>query len=212
MFFGEWLFGSIGWGVLHGSLFFVALALTAVMVALAFNPIRLFLWFLLAFVIGILASLIFGFDVLNEAYAAIGNALLPGVDAANRPLVTGMLLVGLIALVIGLVLFFRMGGAGTFRESPGKGIVLLVLTVLVSFLYGALLGAFSAITFGRQVGAALGVAVALLLWPVLIAFVLSRRGVDFDAIKARLWPDVTIETTKETIEWVRERTPLGRKS
>ena len=48
MFLGEWLFGSIGWGVLHGSLFFVALALTAVMVALAFSPTRLFLWFLLA--------------------------------------------------------------------------------------------------------------------------------------------------------------------
>ena len=84
MFLGEWLFGSIGWGILHGSLFFVGLALTAVMVALAFSPIRLFLWFLLAFVIGILASLIFGFDILNQAYAAI-NALLPGVDAANRP-------------------------------------------------------------------------------------------------------------------------------
>ena len=77
LFFGEWLFGSLGWGVLHGVLFFVALALTAVMVALAFNPIRLFLWFLLAFVIGILASLIFGFDILNQAYSAIGNALLP---------------------------------------------------------------------------------------------------------------------------------------
>src|SRR4029079_18437599 len=112
-------------------------ALTAVMVALAFSPTRLFLWYLLAFVIGILASLIFGFDILNQVYGAIGNALLSGVDAANRPLVTGMLLVGLIALVIGLVLFFSTGGgAARFRESPGNAIVILLLTVLVSFLYG----------------------------------------------------------------------------
>jgi hypothetical protein len=40
----------------------------------------------------------------------------------------------------------------------------------------------------------------------------ARRGVDTDALKARFIPTATIETTKETIEWVREQTPLGRKS
>ena len=33
-----------------------------------------------------------------------------------------------------------------------------------------------------------------------------------DSLKARFTPSQTIETTKETIEWVREQTPLGRKS
>ena len=212
MFLGEWLFGSIGWGVLHGSLFFVGLALTAVMVALAFSPTRLFLWYLLAFVIGILASLIFGFDILNQAYGAIGNALLPGVDAANRPLVTGMLLVGLIALVIGLVLFFRMGGGGTIRESPGKGIVLLVLTVLVSFLYGAVIGAFTSITFAWRPAFGLGLSIAYLLWIVFLIGDLFRIGIDDEALKERFYPARTIDTTKETFEWLQKRMPRENES
>jgi hypothetical protein len=40
----------------------------------------------------------------------------------------------------------------------------------------------------------------------------AREGIDGDALKARFWPDETITTTKETIEWVRERTPLGPRS
>jgi hypothetical protein len=190
----------------------VGLALTAVMVGLAFSPIRLFLWFLLAFVIGILASLIFGFDILNQAYAAIGNALLPGVEAANRPLVTGMLLVGSIALVIGLVLFFRMGGAGTFRESPGKGIVLLLLTVLVSFLYGAVIGAFTSITFAWRPAFGLGLSIAYLLWIVFLIGDLFRIGIDDEALKERFYPARTIDTTKETLEWLQKRMPRENES
>ena len=37
----------------------------------------------------------------------------------------------------------------------------------------------------------------------------AREGIDMDVLKARFWPRETIETTKETIEWVRKRTPLG---
>ena len=40
----------------------------------------------------------------------------------------------------------------------------------------------------------------------------SRRGVDAEALKARFLPRQTMDTTKETIEWVRAQTPLGRKS
>jgi hypothetical protein len=37
----------------------------------------------------------------------------------------------------------------------------------------------------------------------------QREGIDVEALRARFFPDETIATTKETIEWVRERTPLG---
>jgi hypothetical protein len=36
-----------------------------------------------------------------------------------------------------------------------------------------------------------------------------RQGFDGEALKARFWPTQTIETTKETIEWLREQRPLG---
>jgi hypothetical protein len=39
-----------------------------------------------------------------------------------------------------------------------------------------------------------------------------RNGFDTKQLRDRFVPDVTIETTKETIEWVRAQMPLGPKS
>ena len=77
---------------------------------------------------------------------------------------------------------------------------------------GALLGAFSSNTFGVGPGVATGIALGLASWLILMGIRFARTGVDTDALKDRFWPQATIDTTKETIEWVRERTPLGPRS
>jgi hypothetical protein len=41
---------------------------------------------------------------------------------------------------------------------------------------------------------------------------LAQVGVNAEDLKQRYYPDVTIETAKETWQWVRERMPLGRRS
>ena len=79
-------------------------------------------------------------------------------------------------------------------------------------ILGAIVGALSAVRFGVGPGAALGVALGLGTWAALAGLALARKGIDGEAMKARFWPSQTIETTKETIEWVRERTPLGPRS
>ena len=200
LFLGEWLFGSMGWGIVHGTLLSVALVVAAFGAYLGVPRSMIIGTFLAAVIVGILFGFVFGLNLSNELWRRIGDSAFTGLAPETRPLVVG---VGIMAAIGGVLAFI-----GGLRAGIGTAIAALFLGAIL----GALLGAFSAITFGGQVGAALGVAVALLLWPVFIALVLSRRGVDFDAIKARLWPEVTIETTKETIEWVRERTPLGRKS
>lgn len=129
LFLGEWLFGSLGWGVLHGTEAFVAIAVSLVLAALGIAGRRLAL------------------DLAGAA--ALGVLVAAGLTA------------------VGL---------------------------------------------GLQVGSAIGVAVAWLAWPVLMGVRVAREGIDTDALKARFWPTQTIETTKETIEWVRERTPRGPKS
>jgi hypothetical protein len=212
LFFGEWLFGSLGWGVLHAVLIFTALALTAVMVGLAFSPVRLFLWFLLAFVLGIVVSLVLGFDVFNQIYGAIGDALLPGVSAADRPLVTGVLLVGLIGLVLALIAFLGTAGTSAFRERPGSAIFQLILVLLVGFLYGAFLGALTAITYSWRPAFGLGLAVGYLLWIVFLVADLFRTGIDDEALKERFYPSRTIDTTKETLEWLQKRMPRENES
>jgi hypothetical protein len=52
--------------------------------------------------------------------------------------------------------------------------------------------------------------VFLLVWPALAA-VLVLTHIDGKELKQRFVPQQTIETTKETIEWVREQLPLVRK-
>ena len=70
----------------------------------------------------------------------------------------------------------------------------------------------TAVALGPRVGAAFGALAVLIAWPAFSGLDVARTGIDTEALKARFYPGQTIETTKETIEWVRQRTPLGRKS
>ena len=103
--------------------------------------------------------------------------------------------------VLGLLLGALRGGIGGAIGGLIGGAIL-----------GALTGALLAISLRPEVGAAIGATTALTIWPLLAIRGQMQRGIDTEALKAKFWPAQTIETTKETIEWVREQTPLGRKS
>jgi hypothetical protein len=132
LFLGEWLFGSLGWGVLLGTLLLLDLALVTLLGALGVGRGRLAVGFLIAVAIGV----------------GVGVAL----------------------------------GIGATAWIPVR------------------------------VGAALGTLVGLVAWPILAGVGVMRSGIDGEALKQRFVPDQTIELTKETIEWVRARTPLVPKS
>ena len=42
-----------------------------------------------------------------------------------------------------------------------------------------------------------------------MAIDVSRTGIDVEALKARFTPTQTIETSKETLEWLQKRMPPG---
>ncbi len=198
LFLGEWLFGSIGWGVLHGTLFCVALVIVLVLGALEIPRRHLATSLVGALVLGIGVAVVLGFAWPNQLFTKVGDSLIPGVDAGVRPLVAGLALGALVLGIAGLLVGARVGGAGGSLGGLLGGAVL-----------GALGGAFLAISFSLHVGIALGICALFIAWPAFAATAL--RSFDRGALKARYWPTATIETTKETIEWVRERTPLGRK-
>ncbi|MEA2673588.1 MAG: hypothetical protein QOI92_780, partial [Chloroflexota bacterium] len=75
-----------------------------------------------------------------------------------------------------------------------------------------LIGLFTVLSIPPTVGAAVGVLAGLIAWPLVAGRDLIRTGVDGDAIAKKFIPEQTIELTKETIEWVRARTPLVPKS
>ena len=199
LFLGEWLLGSIGWGVLEGVLAFVAIALAAVLLALAVSPRRIAGALAVSIVIGIVIAILLGLELPNQAYAAIGKAVGFALDPGVMPLVVGVIVWALIGLVAGIVVAFRMDAArgGRFVAIAG-----LIVT-------GVVIGAFSSITFGRQVGLALGITAGYVAWIALMGVDVARTGIDPEVLKARFYPGETIETSKETLEWLQKRMPPG---
>jgi hypothetical protein len=199
LFTAEWLLGSMGWGLLHGTLLFVGIAVACVLAAVGVSGRRLVQPFVLGLIIAGLVSVVLAFNLPNQLYTAIGDAVAPGIEAGVRPLVVGAAIWGLFGLVGLIIVAGRTGASGgTWFAAALGGLVL-----------GALFGAFTAITFGPQPAVALGFAFGYAAWTALMALDVSRTGVDIEALQARLTPRRTIETSKETIEWLQSRMPPG---
>jgi hypothetical protein len=202
MFLGEWIFGSIGWGILLGVewLGAVALALTLLALEPAIEA-RIGRSFAIALVVGIVVGVIVGSGVTNQGWTTLANSIAGSVEAGVRPLAVATAVVGIIGAVVGLVVGLSNGGA-----TAG------ILGLVVGAILGITIGALTAATPGPRVGAALGMEVGLIVWIILMVRQLATAEWDTEALKARYWPNRTIETTKETIEWARERMPLWPKS
>jgi hypothetical protein len=196
---GEWLLGSMGWGVIHGVLLFLSVAMAAVLGALGISGRRIGGALLVSIVVAVVLSVVLGANLLNQLYTAIGDALGLAVDPGIRPLVVGMLFVGFLGLLAGIAAAVMMDASGGGRFAALAG-----LTVL-----GVAIGAFTAITFGPQVGAGIGITAGYVTWMVLMGIDVVRTGIDLEALKRRFYPVQTIDTSKETLEWLQKRMPPG---
>jgi hypothetical protein len=257
LFLGEWLFGSLGWGVLHGTGFLLVLAVGAVLAVLHAGRVARSL--VLAFLAGVLVAVLFGTNAPNTLYRAIadqfGTAPDPGpivygvgalvgavvvgilgliagarngtagdafrgliggaiigallgvlaggivrlaVDEGSRPMVVGLLIGGAILALVGLVVGVRSRDAGN-----------AIAGLVAGFAIGGALGAFSAITFTWHVAIAVGITAWFALALALMAAEVAANGIDTEALKQRFYPQTTIDTAKETIEWAKARIPRG---
>lgn len=272
LFLGEWIFGSIGWGILHGLLLLAAIAVASVVVALGVDGAAVGRSLAVGLLAGVVVGVGLGLNLTHSGWALLGEGMLPMADPEPRPLATAVVvlpvLLGLLLGLGGLVQALR-SGQGEAGSAPGVGervavglptaiyvgwlaafgyaytsrvawpdpaIVavglagfsgtLVVLGILASwrpgfaFNGGLALGAWlgialaglTAIEFGRRAAAALGVTVGLLAFIGVLGAEVARRGVDTEQLKKRFIPEKTMDVTKETIEWVRARTPLSRRS
>jgi hypothetical protein len=202
LFLGEWLFGSIGWGVLHGSLFTVALIV----------PIGLDLgggwtgaWgrgLLIGAVGTVLLSILFASNVLREAAVAAGQqletvlplepALLPTLVGA----VAGALILGVLLLIVGM----RTGAAGQ----------LLLVGIVAGLIVGSILGS---VTFDIQGAIAVGLTFGLIGWIGASGLLAARRGFDPAARYDALVPRESIaalESSQSYLlkQWERQRRRL----
>jgi hypothetical protein len=271
LFLGELIFGSIGWGLLHGLLLLFAIAVAAGLAAIGTDGSRLGRSMLFAVVIGIVVGVVLALNLTNRAWSALGDAFVPLVATDSRPLVAalvalpivGGVVVGLLSLIralretergtsdrpsigsrlsVGLPTAAYVGWLAGFAYAYTTGALLpdwqifaaaaagailtevafaiigawrpgfgLLTGLTIGVLLGLALAFLTAIAFGRRVGAAIGVTTGLLALPGLLAADFVARGIDVESLKDRFVPQQTIAMTKETIEWVLERTPLTRK-
>jgi hypothetical protein len=194
LFLGEWLLGSMGWGVLHGVLLFTAIAVACVLAAVGISGGRIGRAFIGGLVVAIVVGVLMALGLPNQAYASLGDSTLPGIEPGIRPLLIGVIVLGAVGLLLGIVAAARGGGAGAAISGLALGLIL---------------GAISAADPGPQVGAGIGIAVGYLVWIGLMAADVARSGVDVDALKARFTPTQTIETSKETLAWLQSKMPPG---
>jgi hypothetical protein len=201
LFLGEWLLGSLGWGVLHGVLLFIGIAVACGLAVVGVSGGRIGRALVLGVLLGAVVAVLLALALPNRAYTSIGTSTLPNVEPGVRPLVVGIAILGAVGLLVGLVAALRTSGAGARFGA-----------LLAGLVGGALIGAVSAIDVGVQVAVGIGITVAYVTWIALMGIDIARTGVDVDDLKARFYPTQTIETSKETLAWLQSRMPPGNGS
>ncbi len=201
LFLGEWIFGSIGWGILHAVLFALSVAIALVMLALEVSRAWVARSLVLAAIVGVLVGAFFLFNLPHAAWAAIGDQVdaqtSVRIDGAYRPLVVAVV-IGLVAgAVVGLVV-------GAWR---GRRFSAAIGGLLGGGIAFAALCAFTAISFSVECAAGVGVAIALAIWPLFVTRPIVDGSYDWDALAARYWPGLTVETVRTTIAEVKLRLP-----
>jgi hypothetical protein len=209
LFFGELLFGSMGWGIIHGVLI-PAIVIGLIGVDLAGGkPGRFALGSLIGVGVAVVLAALLLSNVGNTAGEALG-------DWADRTFMTEQLpfgqawLVTLSGLVIGGAIVLLIGLVGGWRAGLRGGA--LVGLGLASFLAGGLVGAIWTSTRYEAPDGVLGlsVTVGLVTWLVAGAILASRRGFDPEARYANLVPRESMsafEGTKAFLldQWERQK-------
>jgi hypothetical protein len=192
LFVGEAMFGSMGWGVLLGTELLIGGGALLVLAIVDLTAGRLAASVVVAAGVGLVIG-----GLLAADWAGISRG---GSGLLGEPWFVAGLSGAVLVALLGTLL----------ASSFGRGFA--SAAAIAGFVIGALVGLLASANPGLRIAAALGVAFGLLFWPISAAVLVFRRGVDTEKLKKRFVPEQTIETTKETIEWVREQMPLGRKS
>ena len=210
LFLGEWLFGSIGWGIVHGTLLVLALVLSLGLLALDAPSSLVTRSLLGGLVIGVVVGVVLGFNVPRHLAEWGSDQLragpLPNLDPGWGPAVVGVV-VG--AIVLGIILLAAGARAGGGAGGIGGLVGGAVLGALVGWWLGGL-------TFSAQGAAALALCAWFAGWMALMGAGALRAGIDPVARFKRLWPQQSYDAAMETrawaeAEWAKRRGRLGNR-
>lgn len=192
LFLGEWLFGSLGWGVLHGTLATV-LVCVPIALELAGGPPRVAIRGLVAgAAIGLIVAIVLGAGIAGSGARFVGETL---AEATGQPVVAQPALAGLV--LWGIVGAFVAALVARGRSGIGR-------SVLVGAIAGAIIGlALVLLPFAWDVAAAIGVTIGLLAAIGVTLLLATRAGIDPGARYDRLVPRASIAAAEETRAWAR---------
>lgn len=191
LFVGEWLFGSIGWGLAHGVLFGVAMAVILGMAIIGATRGAALGSLFLAVLVTVGLALLCGSNAAYNAARDIATRMAFPLDST----VSVALLAG---AVIGAIVFALMLARLAGRTGFIGGLVLgTILGMPIAWLIAA-----APWTWPPAVGFA--IALGLILWPILYV-VLALPGLDPAERFAKLAPRQSIEAAKETRAWLEEQ-------
>ena len=165
LFLGEWLFGSMGWGLLHGTLATLGIIMALGLILIGNTPRVPLMALGLAAVVGTVLSILFGTNLLRNAFVALADALEPilRLDAAAlNGLHVTLLAMAVVMGILGLLAGLRAGAAGA----------------LGGLAAGAVLGALFGLALG---GDSLGAAYPMLAGALVGLIVLGLLGLALGA-------------------------------
>jgi hypothetical protein len=209
LFLGDWLFGSMGWGIIHGTLLAVAI-IGFVGVDLAGGDVRRYGWgFVIGIVTTVLVALFLLSNVGNEGGEATRRWLVDSFQTEQLPFgdewlvfLSGIVIGAVVGAIIGLIVVWRGRLGGSARTGAVVGLALV----------GAIVAGIWLPTRYEAADGVLGLAIALgfVAWIVAGLMLAARAGFDPEGRYAKLVPRESIaafEVTKTflTEQWNRQK-------
>ncbi len=204
LFFGELLFGSMGWGVIHGTLLGGAF-IGFVGINLAGGDVRAYGWgAAIGVIVAVVLSALLLSNVGNEA-AEWGSRLF-GEQVPEGDLPFGNEWVAtLVGLVVGAVIVAIVAFTLGWRaDQRGRA---LAAIVVAGSLVGGFVGAIYASTRYDSAAGVLGLTImlGLITWIIAGVVLANRKGFDPEARYANLMPRESIASFEKTKDFVMEQ-------
>ena len=191
LFEGEWLFGSIGWGLAHGVLLGIAVIVALVLAILGAGARHSITSFVVSLLLVIVIAVACGSNVGYNQAVLVGQNLASPFGNPGFVALIGGLIVG--AIVFAILLGFAAGGRAAFGG------------VFLGILLGAIVGwVIAGAPWTWPPAAGFAITIGLIAWPILNTSFAFRR-LDPTARFKRLYPQQSIDAANETRAWLEEQ-------
>jgi hypothetical protein len=164
LFMGEWIFGSLGWGILHSVALAAAIITICAWLIVVAEPEGVARAVAIGLILGLVVGVVFALDLTHRAWSALAEALAIATAPDGARLVVATIVAGLLGALAGLasgVIVFGLLGAISGRlfgrgSTAGGAAVGAAIGVILGLIGGLVLGALNANEVADRLGIEFG--------------------------------------------------------